>query len=536
MSTHNSKFSNFGFIRVVAAMTSLVALVVLSAPLFSDPCGMVPPIYTGPGTPITRTGLQQTYVFFDDGIESFVIRPGFKGKVDNFGMLIPFPSAPALRKVPDNVFEQIAAAVDPPEVVIDLFPRVMEAGMGGAAPSVGGGGGMVIRKNRVAVLKEEAVGMYEVAVLEAGSAEALKLWMDKNKYQYPKGMDKVTGEYIEQGWCFVAVKTKVAEKSTSDPKPGQRKARPEMPAGGVFDGNVQGLGFRFKTDELVVPMRLSAFNDGEMRNIVYLLSKGGKRIRAIPEEYVMRQVDGKQLVHNLTKPLEVRIIGEPGRKLTIPEWRQKNLPIERNPEPHNGIAKQIFVSDVVAKNATDLSHAHEETEKELLRIGEHFGLRGVNIDKEIESVSRELAAQMVKDAIPKLEEFTLTVVDGDFPREVLANQNLKFSAYRMAGNRNKQELYDTKQHAPGGKKRGKLMSHIFDAPDFKPGRLEFLFAAASPGNPESTDDNYTVTCLRNGESASKVEAAATGTWLKRCLAVMVGCMLIGFIVPALKRS
>lgn len=520
---------------MAAAMTSLVALVVLSAPLFSDPCGMVPPIYTGPGTPITRTGLQQTYVFFDDGIESFVIRPGFEGKVDNFGMLIPFPSAPALRKVPDNVFEQIAAAVDPPEVVIDLFPRMMMEAM--AAPAGGGGGGgMNVRRDRVAVLKQEAVGMYEVAVLEAGSAAALKRWMDKNKYQYPKGMDKVTEEYIEEGWCFVAVKTKVAEKSTSDPKPGQRNARPEMPAGSVFDGNVQGLGFRFRSDELVVPMRLSAFNEGDMRNIVYLLSKGGKRIRAIPEEYVMRQIDGKQLVQNLTKPLEVRIIGEPGRKLTVPEWRQKNLPIERNPEPHNGIAKQIFVSDVVAKNATDLSHAHEETEKELLRIGEHFGLRGVKIDKEIEAVSKELAAQMVKNALPQLEEFTLTVVDGDFPREVLANQNLKFSAYQMAGNRNKQELYDTKKHAPGGKKQGKLMSHIFDAPGFTPGQLEFRFAAADAEDPESTKDNYTVTCLLNGESVSDVETAATTTWLKRCFAVMVGCMLIGFIVPAFKRS
>ena len=73
----------------------------------ADPCGMVPPIYTGPGSPIARTGLQQTYVFFDQGVESFVIRPAFTGKVDNFGMLIPFPSPPAIRKVADNVFDQI---------------------------------------------------------------------------------------------------------------------------------------------------------------------------------------------------------------------------------------------------------------------------------------------------------------------------------------------------------------------------------------------------------------------------------------------
>ncbi len=76
-----------------------------------------------------------------------------------------------------------------------------------------------------------------------------------------------------------------------------------MPTGSVFDGNVQGLGFRFKTDELVVPMRLSAFNEGELRNVVYLLTRGGKKINFIPEEYVVRQVSGKELVDNLTNPL-----------------------------------------------------------------------------------------------------------------------------------------------------------------------------------------------------------------------------------------
>ena len=62
----------------------------------ADPCGMVPPIYQGQGTPITRVGEQTTYVFYKDGVETFVIRPGFSGKVDEFGMLIPFPTPPAL--------------------------------------------------------------------------------------------------------------------------------------------------------------------------------------------------------------------------------------------------------------------------------------------------------------------------------------------------------------------------------------------------------------------------------------------------------
>src|SRR5947208_328399 len=61
-----------------------------------------------------------TYVFYKDGLETFVIRPGFSGKVEDFGMLISFPTPPALRKVSEDIFPQIAKAIDPPEVVIDL--------------------------------------------------------------------------------------------------------------------------------------------------------------------------------------------------------------------------------------------------------------------------------------------------------------------------------------------------------------------------------------------------------------------------------
>ena len=60
---------------------------------------------------------------------------------------------------------------------------------------------------------------------------------------------------------------------------------------------------------------------------------------------------------------------------------------------------------------------------------------------------------------------TLTVVDGDFPREVLANQNLKFGDFQMAASRNKPELYDTKLHGPAGKRDGILIgSHLGDLP------------------------------------------------------------------------
>jgi Na+-transporting methylmalonyl-CoA/oxaloacetate decarboxylase gamma subunit len=423
----------------------------------ADPCGMVPPIYTG-SVPITRIGLQKTYVFYKDGVESFVIRPGFQGSVEEFGMLIPFPTPPELRKVPDNTFGQIVNALDPPEVVVDLrIRRRMMRGGGGMAPAAAegvGGGGLQLQKNKVVVLKEEAVGMYEVAVLEAGSAEALKIWMEEHKYQYPKGMDKVAEEYIESGWCFVAVKSKVGGKADVEPAAGKRSAKTSLPSGSVFDGHVQGMGFRFKTDEFVVPMRLSAFNGGDMRNIVYILADSPRRIRSIPEEYVQRQVSGEQLVKNMTQPLPLRIIG--GTEKDIPQGRRASIDQQRKPGPKNGIAKDLFASDLLAVSTGELSLRHEEQEKDLLQVGEHFGLRGKEIDDENALALAEIRNETTEAGIELLANMTLTVVDGDFPREVVARENLTFANYDMPPRRNRAESYDSKLFGPGSKKEGIL--------------------------------------------------------------------------------
>src|SRR5882724_1255436 len=132
-----------------------------SASALADPCGMVPPIYVTDNTSIVRIGDEQTYVFYKDGIETFVIRPGFSGKVEDFGMLISFPTPPALRKVSEDIFPQIAKAVDPPEVVIDVRQRLYLqrfAANSAPAPTAATGFGLMLKKDEVRVLRQEAVG------------------------------------------------------------------------------------------------------------------------------------------------------------------------------------------------------------------------------------------------------------------------------------------------------------------------------------------------------------------------------------------
>ena len=71
-----------------------------------------------------------------------------------------------------------------------------------------------------------------------------------------------------------------------------------------------------------------------------------------------------------------------------------------------------------------LSLEHEEKEKELLSIGEALGLRGPQIDKLHAQATSEMSKKATAGALEGLKDMSLTVVDGDFPRDVLASKNL----------------------------------------------------------------------------------------------------------------
>ncbi len=438
--------------RMVLLM-ALVLSVFSDNPAPADPCGMVPPIYLNQEIPIARVGLQKTYVFFKDGVESFVIRPGFTGKVDEFGMLIPFPNPPAIRKMPDDIFAHLDKAIDPPEVVVNLFPPPPQAALASAAPDPQSAPHKSpLQFDQVRVLRQEAVGMYEVAVLEAGSSAALNRWMSDHGYKYPRGMDEVCDDYVKLKWCFVAVKTKVGQKRGVAPRPGAGRINSKLPKGSTFDGNVQAMGFRFHSKQLVVPMRLSAFNEGELRNVVYLVTDGPRKIRSIPEEYVVRQLSGEELHRNVSGLLPLRVLG--GTVADIPKSRRASLLRQRDPAPHNGHAKDLFASDLLAVKQNRLSNPHEEAEKMLLRIGERFGLRGAEVDRlngdSLKSARQRAVAAAVKD----IKNVTLTVIDGDFPREVLGGQNLRFAEYRMPPRRNSALNYDATRHGPARRRQG----------------------------------------------------------------------------------
>ena len=140
-------------------------------------------------------------------------------------MLIPFPAPPAIRKVPDHIFPHLAAAVDPPEVVVDLrwmfAPRRLARTRGKGKKSDGDfDDKLMLARDKVKVLREEAVGMYEIAVLEAGSAAALKtMARSSTSYKLPRrdGQARANDYVANSAGALWRSKRRSAPKSGVDP-------------------------------------------------------------------------------------------------------------------------------------------------------------------------------------------------------------------------------------------------------------------------------------------------------------------------------
>jgi hypothetical protein len=427
----------------------MIVLASWAGAAYADPCGMVPPMWTQSiQNPITRVGAQKTYVFYEDGVESFVLRPAFSGKVDEFGMLISFPTPPAIRKVPEEIFDHITKAIDPPEVYIYTYDHRRRYRSMEMAPTAAKSAAMDegLSYNTVRVIREEAVGMYEMAVLEAGSSAALQRWMEAHQYRYPNGMDAAVDDYVRLRWCFVAVKARVGRAAGVDAKPGMRSVDPKLPDGANFDGAVHAMEYRFQTDQLVVPMRLSAYNDGELRNVIYLLSRGRMKIRGQPEALVVRQVDGAQLRRNVTHPLPVRVIG-PMEHLNKGQWDA--VQGQRDPAIHNGYARDLFAADLLAVSKNRLVHPFEEKEKVYLRIAEELGLRGSEIDALNHAAVQVESDSDLRGILSAMDRLTMNVIDGVLDRDWLAKENIYFAEYKIDSKRNNAIAYDAKNLGPG---------------------------------------------------------------------------------------
>ncbi len=273
-------------------------------------------------------------------------------------------------------------------------------------------------------VREEALGMYQVAVIEAGSAKALKRWMQEHQYKFPEGMEEVAQDYVEANWAFVAIKTKIGAQSNIKPEAGMREVDTSYPEGSSFDGYVQGMGFRFSSEEAVVPMRLSVFNGRNPHNIVYFFSDKQMRIDKVdqPDDYYY--LSGQKLYNNLTKPLPV--IFRSGSMDKLNERQKKQLDTFRDPDTITKEFRHFLQSDLMALRTSSLILESEKREKELLAISEAFHLRGEEINKLHQDELEKRREKQTSQALDDLKKMQLSIFSGVLPNTLIQEENLRF--------------------------------------------------------------------------------------------------------------
>jgi hypothetical protein len=198
------------------ALPLTATLVVLgSRPPVAPGCCTAPPS----GKPVVNA--DQTVVIIwdaDHRTQHFIRKASFKSEADDFGFIVPTPTAPDLEESGNDAFPYLQKLTEP-EI------KKMRAPTGGGC----GCGEVETKKSStrgatksaapaVNVLSTKDVAGFHAVVLEAASARDLMDWLKMNGYAFSPAVEAWAKPYVDQGWKLTALKVAkdVAGKASKD--------------------------------------------------------------------------------------------------------------------------------------------------------------------------------------------------------------------------------------------------------------------------------------------------------------------------------
>jgi hypothetical protein len=210
---------------------------------------------------------QKVFITWDptEKVETFTVQPKFEGNALDFGMVIPTPSQPKLHEMPRDFFKHLAyyTIMKRREFArSNLLPLEFEGGrllsarnaqrmlsqnaaFDRAAPE---------KKPTVIVLETGVVGSLDYKIIEATRADDLFQWLKDNKYSYA-GDEATLGHYIQKKWLFTVMKIDTMQmKRNKD---------------GTFDGEVTPTRFRFTSEKLIYPLKITQISVREKTEALF---------------------------------------------------------------------------------------------------------------------------------------------------------------------------------------------------------------------------------------------------------------------------
>jgi MYXO-CTERM domain-containing protein len=209
--------------------------------------------------PVDQTGENILFVLDGQTVEAH-IQIQYQGEASRFAWVLPLPAVPELRVGSQPLFVNLLNA----SVPTYGFTTTFECGGPILAPNGGGGtgsaGGFGDGSQGPQVVLRQAVGAFDVAVLQGGTAVEVSNWLATNGYQQAPTAPAILDKYVAKGFVFAAVKL----------------------TGGTGIDEIHPLVVRYPGNEPCVPLELTAVAAVENMGVrAFFLGSG----RVVPTNY-----------------------------------------------------------------------------------------------------------------------------------------------------------------------------------------------------------------------------------------------------------
>lgn len=189
-----------------AGLASALGTGALAVPLDADACGCFAP--PNPATPVVQAGEQIVFAQKDGHVTMHVLVQ-YSGAAEEFGWLLPLPSVPELEVGTESLFLELQARTRPVFRIDRRFDGqcqfwsdagVVGGADAGSSPPTNGGGPTDV------LVRREAVGPYDTAVLRADDQAEMLSWLNDNGFFVPDAIGAAVAPYIRPGGYFLALK------------------------------------------------------------------------------------------------------------------------------------------------------------------------------------------------------------------------------------------------------------------------------------------------------------------------------------------
>lgn len=262
-------------ISALGATVTITALALLAHAPAAHACGG----FFCNNQAIDQSGENILFSYNDDGTVTTTVQILYQGPSEEFAWILPIPAEPTVDVGTDAVFRALAAQTQPffttreerlgtcrtepscPGGWSDDFDTSGGPRAGGSAADAG-----MAPAPEVDVRLRANVGPYDVAVLAAGSAEALRAWLADNGYLIPESALAEIDHYVALSHFFVALKL-LKDRDA---------------------GEIQPIVLTSDNDEPCIPIRLTRIaSTPDMPVTAYFL--GDRRVR--PLNYMLVEPD-----------------------------------------------------------------------------------------------------------------------------------------------------------------------------------------------------------------------------------------------------